>query len=126
MIIGRVAKHPDEVRRWIADFGEWLDDGEVVESITTPEVDLLPAAWSGPWPAAPEPQQIALLPDDPTPLATVSSEVAAEGRYVTVFYDGGTDGNRYVLSYTATGSSGRTKVVAIEVQATASSVELLA
>lgn len=126
MIIGRVAKHPDEVRRWIADFGEWLDDGEVIESIADLDVELLPASWAGPWPAAPEPQQVATLPEDPTPLATVSSEVAEDGRYVTVFFDGGTDGNRYLLSYLATGSSGRTKFVSIEVQATESSVELLA
>jgi len=126
MIIGRVAKHPAEVRRWIADFGEWLDDGEVIESIDDLDVELLPATWTGPWPAAPEPQQVATLPDDPTPLATLSSEVSTEGRYVTVFYEAGTDGNRYIVSYTATGSSGRTKVVAIEVQATESSVELLA
>ena len=45
---------------------------------------------------------------------------------MTVFYEAGTDGNRYIVSYTATGSSGRTKFVAIEVQATESSVELLA
>ncbi len=127
MIIGRVAKHPDEVRRWIADFAEWSDDGEVIESITTPAMELLPAAWSGPWPAAPEPTNVTTeLPDDPTPLEVLSSEVSTEGRYVTVFYEAGTDGNRYLLSYTATGSSGRTKRVAIEVQATASSVELLA
>lgn len=126
MIIGRVSKHPNEVRRWVADFGAWLDDGEVIESITTPDVELLPAAWAGPWPAAPEPQQVAELPDDATPLTVVSSEVATEGRYVTVFYQAGTDGNRYLLSYVATGSSGRTKFVAIEVQATESSVELLA
>ena len=48
MIIGRVAKNPDEVRRWIADFATWADDGEVIETITEPEVELLPAAWSGP------------------------------------------------------------------------------
>ena len=56
----------------------------------------------------------------------LSSEISAEGRYVTVFYEAGTDGNRYLLSYIATGSSGRTVKVAIEVQATESSVELLA
>ena len=126
MIIGRVTKHPTEVRRWIADFAQWADDGEIIESLTTPEEELLPAAWVGPWPAVPEPAQIAELPDDPTPLVVVSSEVSTEGRYVTVFYEDGTDGNRYVLSYVATGSSGRTAHVAIEIQATSSSVELLA
>lgn len=126
MIIGRVAKHPTEVRRWIADFATWADDGEVIESITDPEIELLPAAWSGPWPAAPEPQQVAELPDDDTPLVVLSSEISTEGRYVTVFYEAGTDGNRYVLSYVATGASGRTAHVAIEVQATESSVQVLA
>lgn len=126
MIIGRVTKNPDEVRRWIADFAAWADDGEIIESITDPEVELLPAAWSCPWPAAPEPTHVATLPEDATPLEVLSSEISTEGRYVTVFYEAGTDGNRYLLSYIATGSSGRTVKVAIEVQATESSVELLA
>lgn len=125
MIIGRVTKDPAEVRRWVADFRSWLDDGEIVESISEPEIELLPAAWAGPWPASPRPPEVATLPDDPTPITVVSYEVTEDGSYTQVFYEGGTDGNRYKLSLLATGSSGRSKLIELEVQATTSSAELL-
>lgn len=110
MIVGRLTKDQADVRRVTVDFTQWLDAGETVVSATVPVIDVRQqASWSdGPYIANPPP-----VVSDTTPLTLLSEAVVNGNTGVQLFLQAGTPSLTYVVSFIATGGSGRQKEIDI-------------
>lgn len=124
MKIAHITKDSADVRRFTVDFlndeaGPWLDDGEVISSITTPAITIEQyATWQyGSYVSPP-----ITTPTDTTPLVIVSAGIIAptlngvsQGNVqVQIFVGVGTPGLTYKVTFVATGStSGRQKQISV-------------
>lgn len=114
MLVGRVAKDTAEMSRYVVDLSDWLDDGEVIGSLSRFSLiaaDGVPlaTAWQTDYPF--DPTAVDDLPADATPLILVGSSILG-GTQASVIVGAGTPGLTYIVSYIATGStSGRQREV---------------
>lgn len=109
MMTGRITKDSSELRRVTVDFTQWVDDLEVIASITTAVIVVEQnATWqNGAWTNTPPPPVT-----DTTPLTLVSSTITDAGLQVRLMLGVGTPGLTYKVTFDATGSvSGRVKQV---------------
>lgn len=128
MLVGRAQKAPSESTRVTVDFISlgYLDPNETITSLTTPVVALQADAWPGPWPQSLDlTQNPPVLPVDLTPLVVASQIITGTGTLVVLFLRAGTDGNAYSVTFVATGTSGRTKEVRVDVTVRTSSTRAL-
>lgn len=110
MLVGKTTKTNLERRRVTITFEEWLDEGETIASITTPVVALQANAWPGPWPDSTPILATPVVPDDPTPMVVANSYIIASDTKVQLFFEDGTEGNSYAVTFVATGSSSTREV----------------
>lgn len=112
MLIGRITKDSAAVRRVIVDFvtNGWLDALETIASKTAPTVVVEQlAVWqNGVLATVPFPP-----PSDTTPLVVNSSVLISTNQKVQLMLGAGTPGLTYKVTFTVTGTSGRTEQVDI-------------
>lgn len=114
MSIPRITKQTAEVARFVADLSDWLDEDEVIGSLTRFSLQTAPTvpiatAWQVDYPFDPTADDSA--PDDDTPLILTGSSIPG-GTQASLLLGAGTPGLNYVVSCIATGStSGRQKEI---------------
>jgi hypothetical protein len=117
-LVGRITKHPLDRARYTVDFTDWLDPVEILSGLSDMRVTLLASSWPGPWPPSYPPSQPPVIPPpDPTPLIIHSIYILSDNLQTQVFVDYGSDGNTYSVEFLATGTSGRTINVRVDVSA---------
>lgn len=102
MLTGRLTKDSADHTRVTVDFTNWLDQNEVITSVSTPTVVTEQAAvWQyGPYTPQPPPP-IA----DTTPVLVANSFIVAAGLMVQLILTSGTPGITDKITFVATGSS---------------------
>lgn len=109
MIVGRRNKETADIIRHTIDFTDWLDSGETIDTVIDNSISVGTSGWS----SSPFPQ---LSPYDPSPMAIRSTTVVGSNKEVQVFLTSGTPGNVYTMQLKVLGTSGREKVVELEIQ----------
>jgi hypothetical protein len=111
-IVVTVAKDTAEVTRLLADMSGWLDDGEVIGSLTrfslmVNELVPLATAWQVDYPFDPTTVESPIV--DTSPLIMTGASILG-GTQASILVGSGTPGVSYIVSCIATGSSsGRQK-----------------
>jgi hypothetical protein len=90
-VLGKLPKKPDAVKRYVADFSQWLDSGESVQGC---EFDVVVSSGS----------------EDPVTLAVDDSEILTGNEKVAFFVSGGTAGVTYEVKLTVTTSAAQTEI----------------
>jgi hypothetical protein len=111
MIVGRRNKETADIIRHTIDFTDWLDSGETIDTVIDNDIAVGTTGWS----SSPFPQP---APYDPSPMAIRSTTVVGSSKQVQVFLTSGTPGNVYTMTLKVLGTSGREKVVELEIQVT--------
>lgn len=94
MLIGKFTKQPVEVLDYDIDFSEFLSDGDTLVTIGDPPV--------------PSPLNVTVSPSG----LTLGLTVVRDSKVIKQWVSGGTDGQKYKITITATSNAGR--VVQVE------------
>ena len=98
MILGKFTKQPAETLDYDIDFSEFLSDGDTLVSTGDPP--------------APSPLDVVVAPSG----LTLGPTLVIDGLVIKQWVSGGTDGQKYKITLTATSNAGRVKQVEFTVR----------
>lgn len=98
MILGKFTKQPAETLDYDIDFSEFLSDGDTLVSTGDPPV--------------PSPLDVVVAPSG----LTLGPTLVIDGLVIKQWVSGGTDGQKYKITLTATSNAGRVKQVEFTVR----------
>jgi len=85
-VLGKFAKRPDERKRYTIEYGEWLDSGELLTTVT-----------------------FKVTPATDSPFVIDGYLIGESGTLVSFFASGGNDGETYDVVVTANTTGGQIK-----------------
>lgn len=98
MLIGKFTKQPAETLDYDIDFSEFLSDGDTLVTTGNPPV--------------PDPLNVVISPSG----MTAGPTLVLDGTTIKQWLSGGTDGQKYKITITATSNAGRVKQVEFTVR----------
>ncbi|TXH19355.1 MAG: hypothetical protein E6R03_00690 [Hyphomicrobiaceae bacterium] len=96
MRLGKFTKTPVDRKRYSIDYSDWLDDTEVIQSVT-----------------------FEVTPTTASPLVVDGDQINPDGKGVTFYVSGGLDGTTYKVLPTMTSAGGQIRKDSIQYTAAA-------